>query len=310
MKPTTVATRAVRGSGERPEDESASQRFLHTELVDEEADERREHCVGEGERRRDPSVVDIIPAERALQRGLQHRQRVAIDVVDRRREEQQRADDPTVVADMPRDRSACIATGVIGNVVSTHSATPQGNFDQSLYAFFREFVGELRSEQRGFVFRQTVLDHQAREERAVDAARDVMTRRDRHEGTRVVVEADRVVEARSLGSLLAETHHAFGAVVEPPRRPELECRVVPGEWRELARVAAFVECENDDRQRRVIAEPIEQRAQRADVVGGGGNIRHRHSRQNDQTAARCDCARRPDESAAPCHRRGSCAPSR
>src|SRR5687767_9007709 len=99
--------------------------------------------------------------------------------------------------------------------------------------FFREFVRELRREDRGLVFRQTVLGDESREERAIDAPRDVVARRDRQECARVVVEAHGVVETRGFGRLLAETHHAFRAVVEPPGGPELERGVMARERREL-----------------------------------------------------------------------------
>ena len=102
----------MRGGRERPENERAGERLLHAEFVDEESDERREHRVREGECRGDPSVVDVIPSERALQRGLEHRKRIAVDVVDGRREEQQRADEPAEVANAAGAGAAGIATGV------------------------------------------------------------------------------------------------------------------------------------------------------------------------------------------------------
>src|SRR5688572_5948029 len=60
--------------------------------------------------------------------------------------------------------------------------------------------------------------------------------------------------------------------MEPPGGTELERRIVTGEWRELARVRALVERKDDDRQRRIVAEAIEQRTQRSDVIGGGGDV--------------------------------------
>src|SRR3546814_8098950 len=81
-----------------------------------------------------------------------------------------------------------------------------------------------------------MLGDEAREEGAVDPARDVVPRRDRQKGARVVVEADGVVEAGGLGRHLAETAHAFGAVVEPPGRAELEAGIMAGERREFARI--------------------------------------------------------------------------
>ena len=59
--------------------------------------------VGELEREDDVAVVDFRPAELLLQRRLEDRDDLTIDVVDRRREKQQRADDPARVAGPPRD---------------------------------------------------------------------------------------------------------------------------------------------------------------------------------------------------------------
>src|SRR5688572_32581995 len=74
--------------------------------------------------------------------------------------------------------------------------------------FLREFVGELRREQRRLVLGQPVFGHQPREERTVDAAGDIMTRWYGKERARVVVEADGVVETRGLRGLFAEPHHS------------------------------------------------------------------------------------------------------
>src|SRR4051812_15498250 len=105
--------------------------------------------------------------------------------------------------------------------------------------FLREFVRQLWRELGGLVFAESMLRHEAGEEGAVDPARHVVTRRNRQKGASVVVETDGVVEARGFGGLLAESHHAFGAVVEPPRRPKLERRVVTRERRQFTRIAAL-----------------------------------------------------------------------
>ena len=62
------------------------------------AGEQQPDRVGELEREDDVGVVDLGPAELLLQRRLEDADDLPIDVVDRRREEQQRADDP---ADVP-----------------------------------------------------------------------------------------------------------------------------------------------------------------------------------------------------------------
>ena len=53
----------------------------------------------------------------------------------------------------------------------------------------------------------------------------------------------------------------FEAVVEPPRRPEPQRGVVAGQRRQLPRVGRLVEREHDQREARVVAEPLEQRPQ-------------------------------------------------
>jgi hypothetical protein len=57
------------------------------------------HRVCELEREDDVGVIDLRPAELLLQRRLQDPDDLPIDVVDRRREEDQATDDPAVVAD-------------------------------------------------------------------------------------------------------------------------------------------------------------------------------------------------------------------
>src|SRR3546814_13028812 len=74
-----------------------------------------------------------------------------------------------------------------------------------------EAVGEFVRPFGVFPVGQAMLGGEAREEGAVDPACDVVPRRDRQKGARVVVEADGVVEAGGLGRHLAETAHAFGA---------------------------------------------------------------------------------------------------
>ena len=55
--------------------------------------------VGELEGKDDVGVVDLAPAELRLEGRLEDAEHLPIDVVDRRREEQQAADDPAEVAD-------------------------------------------------------------------------------------------------------------------------------------------------------------------------------------------------------------------
>ena len=119
---------------------------------------------------------------------------------------------------------------------------------------------------------EPVLGDELGQKPAVDAPRHVVPCGDREIGARVVVEADGVVEAGGLRRELAEAAHAAGAVEEPPGRPEPQARIVAGERRELAAVGALVEREQDQREVRLVAEAIEQRLQRAHIVGAGRNV--------------------------------------
>ncbi len=65
----------------------------------------------------------------------------------------------------------------------------------------------------------------------------------------------------------------FRAVVEPPGRAQAQRRVVPGERCELAAVGGLIQREQDDRELRLVAEPIQQRLQRLHVLRRLRNIR-------------------------------------
>ena len=64
----------------------------------------------------------------------------------------------------------------------------------------------------------------------------------------------------------AEPPDALRAVVEPPGRPEPEGGIVAGERGELAAVGALVQGVDDHGQAGLVAEPVEQRLERPDVV--------------------------------------------
>src|SRR3546814_6292780 len=73
-----------------------------------------------------------------------------------------------------------------------------------------EAVGEFVRHFGGFPVGQAMLGDEAREEGAVDPARDVVPRRDRQKGARVVVEADRSEEPTSeLQSLMRNSYAVF-----------------------------------------------------------------------------------------------------
>ena len=145
----------------------------------------------------------------------------------------------------------------------------------------------------GFPVGEPVLGDQPGEEGAVDPPGDVVPRRDRQEGAGVVVEADGVVEARRLGRHLAEAAHALRAVVEPPGRAQLQARIMAGERRQLARIGALVEGEEDDRQARLVAEPVEQRLQRLDIIGARRDVGALVAAIGARAASDCGCGSAP-----------------
>jgi hypothetical protein len=104
---------------------------------------------------------------------------------------------------------------------------------------------------------QPMLGHQPGEEGAVHAPGDVVPGRDREEGAGVVVEADRVVEARRLGGLLAEAAHALGLSWNH-QAGRASGRIVAGERRELAGIGGLVRVKRIRRQVRLVAEAVEQ----------------------------------------------------
>src|SRR3546814_18237291 len=92
-----------------------------------------------------------------------------------------------------------------------------------------------------------MFGHQLSEKAAVDAPRDIVTRGDRQESARIVVEADAVIEPRGLGHLVPKPAHPFGAVVEPPGGAELQRRIMARARREFARIARLVPGAEDER---------------------------------------------------------------
>src|SRR5690606_28031009 len=101
----------------------------------------------------------------------------------------------------------------------------------------------------------------------------VVAGRDRQERASVVVESDRVVETGRFGGLLAKAHHAFGTVVKPPGWTEFEYWVMPRQGRKLTTVRALVEREENDAEPLLVAESIQQRLERVNVVDGYRDIR-------------------------------------
>src|SRR5690606_440458 len=133
-------------------------------------------------------------------------------------------------------------------------------------------IGKVAGDFDRLGFRDAVLGNEPRQKGAIDAAGDIMARRNRKKGARVVVEAYGVVEAGRFRCLLTEAHEPFRAVVEPPCRPELERWIMSSERCQLTTVSALIEREDDDREGRIVAEAVEQRVQRTNIVGRHRNI--------------------------------------
>src|SRR3546814_16171936 len=86
------------------------------------------------------------------------------------------------------------------------SATPAPIASQ-LVGRLGEIVAEVGREFGGFPLLHAVLGHQLSEKAAVDAPRDIVTRGDRQESARIVVEADAVIETRGIGHLVPKPAH-------------------------------------------------------------------------------------------------------
>src|SRR6185312_6366810 len=86
----------------------------------------------------------------------------------------------------------------------------------------RQAISEIDGGLGGLVFGKAMLGDEPRQKSAVDPACDVVARRNREERARVVVEADRVVEARGLRRQLAEAAQPLGTVVKPPGGTQFE----------------------------------------------------------------------------------------
>ena len=139
-----------------------------------------------------------------------------------------------------------------------------------------------------------VACHQVGEQVGVDAPGEVVTRGDRAEGARVVVEAGGVVDARGL-------RRADGGSASCPRSlswnhqggPRRTRGVVAGERRQLARVGRFVEREQQEAEARVVAVRVEQRLQVARVLGLRAGCRRLCRGRTARTRWRCGCGASP-----------------
>ena len=91
----------VRHRRNAPDNERDDEALLRPQPIDHPAGKEKGDGVRELEREDDVGVIDLGPAELLLKGRLQDADDLAIDVVDRRGKEQQRADDPAE----PPDRS-------------------------------------------------------------------------------------------------------------------------------------------------------------------------------------------------------------
>src|SRR5580698_8457219 len=98
-------------------------------------------------------------------------------------------------------------------------------------SLFNETISQIVHNFEGFVFGEAMLSNQLGQERAVDAASNIVPGRDGKERAGVVVEAHSVIEACRLCGLFAKAHHAFRTIVKPPGRSEAQAGIVTGQWR-------------------------------------------------------------------------------
>ncbi len=133
-------------------------------------------------------------------------------------------------------------------------------------------VCQVRCNVRRVCFVQAVLGDEAGQEAGVDPPRHVVPGRNRQQGPGVVVESHQVGEPGGLHDLVVEPPHALWAVVEPPRGPEPQGRVVAGHGCQLTPIGRLVQGVDDDSQAGLVAEPVEQRLERGDEVGRLGHV--------------------------------------
>src|SRR5689334_25346752 len=101
-----------------------------------------------------------------------------------------------------------------------------------------------------------MFNNQSRKEGTINSARHIVPCRNREKRPSVIIEPDSVIKASGLCRLLTKTHHAFGAVVEPPRGPQPQTRIVSGKRGKLTAVSRFIEGEQNQRESRLIAETV------------------------------------------------------
>src|ERR1700733_11952295 len=118
-----------------------------------------------------------------------------------------------------------------------------------------------------------MIGDQLRQERAVYSPRHIVPRRNGEKRPRIVVKTYSVVEARRLCHMLAKAHHSFWTIVKPPWRSQLQARIMSSQRCEFPTVGRFVQGKKNNGQVALIAEFIEQRAQRIHIIGRGWDVR-------------------------------------
>ena len=90
-----TARETVRDLRDRPDRESDGETHLRAEAIDKTAEKEIARRIGALKRRDDVGVVGLAPAEIVRQERLQDRDHLAIEVVERHRQEQQKDDGPS-----------------------------------------------------------------------------------------------------------------------------------------------------------------------------------------------------------------------
>ena len=175
----------------------------------------------------------------------------------------------------------------------------QATIRYSRYAFLTSPTVNSSRQFHCLILINAMFGHQLRQESRIDAPGHIVPRRNRQKRPRVVIESHRVVEARRLRRLLAESAHPFRAVVEPPWRAQFQARIMPGQRRQFPAVGRLVQREQNDRQPRLVAEAVQQGPQRVDITRRLGNVGSHVAPVLRDGSVSCDCAPSRDGSASP-----------
>jgi hypothetical protein len=103
-KPERAPREGMAHGGHAPDGDPPDHAEPDAELVEQATRDAEHDGVRKLEGEVDPAIARVVPADLFLQDGVQDAHRVAIEVVDRRREEEQRADVPAKVLDRAAGR--------------------------------------------------------------------------------------------------------------------------------------------------------------------------------------------------------------